>query len=73
MDDSTKKHIQPYKYHVLAGERIAIVNPSGAVYKLTKAQLQHKLSGEDVPLRDLSAHERIMLETAWAVLEGKAK
>lgn len=48
-----------------------IRHPAGAKLILHKFEIQRKLSGEDHPMRDLSAHETIMLETAWKMLEGK--
>lgn len=69
MVPDTQKHIQPYQYFVLPGQRIQIVHPAGAKLILHKFQIEKKLSGEDAPMRVLSAHEIIMLEVALKKLE----
>lgn len=67
----TKKSVLPYDYRILPGDRIRIVAPSGAKLILHKSQVRAKLDGQDHPFRDRSAHETMMLETAWSLLEGK--
>lgn len=64
----TLQHVQPYEYHVLPGNRIMIRNPAGCKVILHKSQVQTKLQ-EEIPFREKSAHETIMLETAWKMLE----
>jgi hypothetical protein len=71
MSPDTKKTILPYQYYVYPGNRVQIVHPQGAKLMLHKSEIQRKLNGEDHPLRPLSSHETIMLETAWALLEEK--
>lgn len=68
-DKTTKRHILPYKYDVLPGRRVRIVHPAGAVLIYSEAQVKNKLEGKDISIRDLSTHERIMLEEAWKVLK----
>lgn len=68
-DKTTKRRILPYQYDVLPGRRVRIVHPAGAVLVYSESQIQNKLEGKDITLRDLSAHERIMLEEADKVLK----
>jgi hypothetical protein len=71
MIPDTKPVILPYQFFVYPGDRVQIVHPAGAKWMLHKTQIKSKLDGEDHPMRPLSSHERIMLETAWKKLEQK--
>ena len=67
MSPDTLKHVLPYQYHVLPGNRIWIQNPQGAKLILHKAQVEQKLK-EEIPMREKSSHETMMLEEAWRML-----
>lgn len=71
MSPDTQKSVLPYQFYVYPNNRVQIVHPAGAKLMLTKAQILHKLSGEDAPMRHLSSHETLMLEIALAKLEEK--
>lgn len=67
MTTDTKVHVQPYQYHPLPGNlRVVIIHPAGATYTMRKAEIINRLEEGKVGLRELSAHERIMLENALA-------
>jgi hypothetical protein len=72
MNTDTKQHIQPYAFYLLPKSRVMITVPgTPAKIVLHKTQIVNKLQGMDGCIRDLSAHERIMLETALKVIEEK--
>lgn len=67
MSPDTLKHVLPYEYHVLPGNRIWIQSPQGAKLILHKSQVEQKLQ-EEIPMREKSSHETMMLEEAWRML-----
>ena len=64
MMTDTTPYVVPYSYRVV-DDRVAIYHPGGAKLVYTKSQVSHFLQTGKIGLRELSAHEIIMLEKAW--------
>lgn len=62
----TNAHIQPYTYQLLSDkQRVKITNRlTNLSITKYKSQIVWELSGQGRPYRNLSTHERIMLENA---------
>jgi len=68
LTQTTKRHIQPYKYQRLMNGKICICKTNGQMLIVSRDEVQHILRRDD-----LDPHRRNMYEAALAEWENEEK